>query len=197
MENSKFELLEVASMPSLPAPWSSVDSGETWIWGDFFLTFQRKPKVAFDVLMEMLGKKDRYQRIVHQYAMSVFYRVAKSPHGPSHRPIMTVALEQVDIKEGKKVIQGAKPELRKWLARLLTSLTEDSGDDMGPLMIGLFRNGAHANFGEYDGAIDRAAVRERFFDILRPQLGVSGKPKLIGNLAQAHGHPETGLPSKH
>jgi hypothetical protein len=50
-----FALLELTKWPTLPAPWSSVDNGETWGWGDFFLTFQKKPKTVLDLTMEMQG----------------------------------------------------------------------------------------------------------------------------------------------
>jgi hypothetical protein len=39
------EPLEIAKLPSMPYPWLSVDPGETWLWGDFFLTFQKRPPI--------------------------------------------------------------------------------------------------------------------------------------------------------
>lgn len=39
-------------------------------------------------------------------------------------------------------------------------------------------------------------IKRRFFEILERQLGVSDQPKMIGDLAQAHEHPKTGLPAK-
>ena len=56
-----------------------------------------KPKTILDLTMEMQQKKSEYQGITYHYAISVFYRIDKNPHGPSHRPIMTIALEQADI----------------------------------------------------------------------------------------------------
>ena len=73
-----FALLELTKWPTLPAPWSSVDSGETWIWGDFFLTFQKKPKNVLDLTMEMQGKKAEYRGMTYHYAMSVFYRIDRN-----------------------------------------------------------------------------------------------------------------------
>lgn len=67
---------------------------------------------------------------------------------------------------------------------------------MGPLMIGLFAGETRLNLGEYEGDTIPQIVRQRFFEILGRQLGVSGQPKMIGDIAQAHGHPETGLPAK-
>ena len=180
-----FALLELTKWPSLPAPWSSVDSGETWVWEDFFLTFQKKPVTVLDLTMKMQGKKSEHSGITYHYAMSVFYRINKNPHGPSHRPIMTVALEQADMGMLEKMFGSEAGDILQ---------AEDIGE-MEP-MIGLFTGEAHLNLGEYEGDVSPQAVKTRFFEILGHRLGVSGQPKMIGDLAQAHGHPETGLPTK-
>jgi hypothetical protein len=67
---------------------------------------------------------------------------------------------------------------------------------MGPLMIGLFAGETRLNLHNNEGDTSPKAVKRRFFWILGRQLGVSGQPKMIGDLAQAHGHSETGLPTK-
>ncbi len=185
-KNTVFALLELTKWPTLPAPWSSIDDGETWVWGDFFLTFQKKPKTILDLTMEMQQKKSEYQGMTYHYAMSVFYRIDRNPHGPSHRPIMTVALEQADMGMIARMLDGEASDL----------LQAGSGSTMGPLMIGLFAGETRMNLGEYEGDVSPQAVKRRFFEILGRQLGVSGQPKMIGDLAQAHGHPETGLPTK-
>jgi hypothetical protein len=43
--------------------------------------------------------------------MSVFYRIDRNPHGPSHRPIMTVALEQADMGMLAKMLGSEAGEL--------------------------------------------------------------------------------------
>jgi len=181
-----FELIGLTNWPTLPAPWSSVDSGETWVWGDFFLTFQKKPKIVLDLIMKMQGKKAEYRGITYHYAMSVFYRIDKNPHGPSDRPIMSVALEQADMGMLAKTLGSEVGKL----------LQSEVGSKMGPLMIGLFTSKARHNLGEYEGDVGPQTVKRLFFEILERKLGVSGQPKLIGDLAQAHGHPETGLAAK-
>ena len=185
-QNTVFPLLELTKWPTLPAPWSSIDDGETWIWGDFFLTFQKNPKTVLDLAMEMQGKKVGRQGVIYHYAMSVFYRINRNPHGPSHRPIMTVALEQADMGMLTNMFDSEIREL----------LRVEADSKMGPVMIGLFTGKTRLNFGEYEGDICPQAVKRKFFEILRRQLGVSGQPKMIGDLAQTHGHPETGLPAK-
>lgn len=185
-QNPVFPLLELTKWPTLPAPWSSVDKGETWIWGDFFLTFQKKPKSVLDVAMEMQGKQAENQAMTYHYAMSVFYRIDRNPHGPSHRPIMTIALEQADMGMLTKMFDSETREL----------LQAQAGSTMGPLMIGLFSGETRSNLGAYEGEISAQAVKQKFFEILGRQLGVSGSPKMIGDMKQAYGHPETGLPAK-
>ena len=185
-QKSVFALLALTKWPTLPAPWPSVDGGETWIWGDFFLTFQKKPKTVLDLTMEMQGKKAEYRGMTYHYAMSVFYRIDRNPHGPSHRPIMTVALEQADMDMLAKMLGSEAGEF----------LQAEGGGKMGPLMIGLFSGETRLNLGEYEADASPKAVKRMFFEILGGQLGVSGQPKMIGDLAQAHGHSETGLPAK-
>ena len=172
-------------MPFLPATWSSVDPGETWVWGDFFLTFQKNPRTFFDLAMAMQGKKNEYKGLIYHYVMSVFYRFDRNPHGPSHRPIMIVALEQADMAVAAKILGGV----------LNQSVPIDDGNEMGPLMIGLFSGEIRLNLGKYDGDVTPQSVKNVFFKILGQRLGVSGQPKLIGSLAQARGHPETGMPA--
>jgi hypothetical protein len=181
-----FELLEMTKWPTLPAPWSSTDAGETWIWGDFFLTFQKKPITVLELSMEMQGKKAENQGMTYHYAMTVFYCIDKNPHGPSHRPIMTVALEQADMGVLANMI-GIK------VGDLIQS---ESDSNMGPLMLGLFAGKTRLNLGEYEGETNSQEVKRKFFEIIGQQLELSGQPKMIGDLGQAHGHPETGLPAK-
>ena len=184
-QDSVFALLELTKWPTLPAPWSSVDAGETWVWEDFFLTFQKEPKTVSDLSMEKQGKKTENRGIVYPYAMSVFYRIDRNPHGPSLLPIMTIALEQADLDSVSKMFGSQVAELLQ---------TEGNGG-LGPLMIGLFTGETRLNLGNYDGDTSPLAVKQRFFKILGRELGISGQPRMIGDLARAFGHQETGLPA--
>jgi hypothetical protein len=181
-----FALLKLTEWPTLPAPWSSEDSGETWVWEDFFLTFQKKPKSILDITLEMRGEKAERSGMTYHYAMSVFYRIYRNPHGPSHRPIMTIALEQSDMSTFNEMLGHKASELH----------LAEGRDKMGPLVIGLFFGEKRLNLGVYEGGTSSQAVKQRFFEILGRRLGVCGQPKMIGDLVQAHGHPETGLPAK-
>jgi len=185
-QTTEFALLNLTEWPTVPAPWSSEDRGETWVWGDFFLTFQKKPKSILDITLEMRGEKADRKGMTCHYAMSVFYRIYRNPHGPSHRPIMTIALEQGEMSTFNGMLGPKAGEL---------SLAK-GGDKGGPLVIGLFTGEKRLNLGVYEGGTSSQAVKQRFFEILGRRLGVSGQPKMIGDLVQAHGHPETGLPAK-
>jgi hypothetical protein len=99
---------------------------------------------------------------------------------------MIIALEQADMSMLAKMLGSEAGEL----------LLAEGGGKMGPLVIGLFTGETRLNLGVYEGGTSSQAVKQRFFENLGRQLGVSGQPKMIGDLAQAHGHPETGLPAK-
>jgi hypothetical protein len=63
-------------------------------------------------------------------------------------------------------------------------------------MLGLFIGEIRVNLDEYEGDVAPKALKKRLFEILGPHLGMTGQPKIIGDLAQAYGHPETGMPAK-
>lgn len=92
-QESAFPLMDLAKYPTMAAPWSSVDAGETWVWGDFFLIFQKKPEPIIKALTGILGEKVEDWGLIYHYSMSVFYRRDRNPHGPSACPIMVIALE--------------------------------------------------------------------------------------------------------
>jgi hypothetical protein len=179
--NQIYSPIKIMDNPSMPALWSSEDAGETWVWGNYFFTFQKAPKTMMGLAMEMQGKNPGPQTMKYYYAMLVFYHVNKNPNGPSHLPIKALGLEQVN---------------NDMVSQLLGSEFADIAGDTAPLMLGMFSGDIRTNLGEYEGNIDKESVRKTFFNILGKSLGLSGNPKMIGNLRDAHGHPETGLPSK-
>jgi hypothetical protein len=95
--------------------------------------------------------------------MSVFYKINKNPHGPSHRPIRTIALEQADMGMLAKMLGSEPGEL----------LQAEGRSKMGPLMIGLFAGEARFNLGEYKDDTSPQAVKRKFFEILGQRLGES------------------------
>jgi hypothetical protein len=67
----------------------------------------------------------------------------------------------------------------------------------GPLMIcewvGTEDSNIHFNLGEYEGDLRADAVRTRLFEIVGKRLQLTGMPTKLGTLADAKGHPETGV----
>ncbi|NLV45894.1 MAG: hypothetical protein GXY07_15500 [Candidatus Hydrogenedentes bacterium] len=182
IKNDVYPLLSLKDWPTLPAPWSSIDPGETWVWGDFFLTFQKRPKTISDLAIEMAGERSRFKDLmIYHYAISVFYRYDRNPHGPSKRPIMVITLEQSDKNSFDKMAG---------IRNLQQPLSEEN---MGPIFFGMFFNDKHHNFGEYVGLLSPQTVKQKFFDTISVYLRLTGQPKFIGTLQQAFGHPETGL----
>lgn len=188
MADSKviYPLLELSKWPTMPAPWQSTDSGETWLWGDFFLTFQKSPGLICDLLPEMKQITGGTRLLKYHCAMFAFYRRDRNPHGATSCPIMAVSLEEVDIG---RATQSLPPETR-------AALQAEAGMQHRTLMLGLFIGEGRFNLGSFDGYILPEKVKERFFEIIGARLALTGQPKYIGTLLEAYGHPETGLPPK-
>ena len=190
-EKQVFDLLDMTELPTCPMPWSSTNDGETWVWGDFFFLFEKNPKPAFEKALEELGKEleksgqnIEWSGLIFHYSMSVFYRIDRNPHGPLQKPIMSVTLEQADSNMPLEVQRGLESE---------TPQSRESKKEE-PMKITLFSGRTERDLGEYDGDFNPVAVKRRFFEILKEELGVQGQPKMIGDLEKAFGHPETGLP---
>ena len=179
-----FDLIDLSRWPTLPSPWSSTDEGQTWVWGDFFFTFQKNPPAIIDILNEADGKKREYKGMNYFFSMTAYYRLDKNPMGPSHRPIMVIAIEQANLSQIRKIMAQRGEQAPLF----------EGGKEIGPPMIGLFAGEARSNLGHYEDEISAEPVRQTFFKILGDKLGLSGQPRMIGNIDQAHGHPETGLP---
>ena len=173
-------LIELSEWPTLPAPWSTQGNGETWVWGDYFMLFQEKPETIQKVLSEKMGTQEIPDGIIYHYALTVFYNFKKNPHGPSMRPIKVIACEQANLDAISEMM----------------GIEKTSTSEMGSIMIGMFTGTARYNLGEYDGRLDAESVKTHFFEVMGRDLNLSGAPRKIGTIAQAHGHPDTGLPSK-
>lgn len=181
-----YELLEMLTFPSMPLIWASADKGETWVWGDYFFTFQKNPPLVANALAASQGNAPVNPALKYHYAMCVFYRRDRCPHGGSARPIMAIGLEQVDYSKvesmlGKKAARATRAE---------------GLDGPGGLVLGMFVNNTRYNLGAYDGVLNRTAVQSRFTSILMQEFSFTGKPQKIGTLDDAHGHPLTGMPAK-
>lgn len=178
----KHELISLTDFPSMPAPWSSQDNGETWAWGDFFATIQKEPVSIAQCAHAMTGNDAPMMvGMEYPYAMTVFYHKAKNPHGPSSRPIMVIALEKANYQ-----MLAAKMGID------LASIAEATGSAEGSLMLGMFKGSSRQNLGSFDGTVTLENVRNSFFAVMAKELMLTGSPEKIGTIQDAHGHPMTG-----
>ena len=165
----KHELISLTTFPTMAAPWSSQDKGETWVWGSFFGTIQKEPQSIADGITAMTGwRKPLPGSMVYHYVMTIFYNKDKNPHGPSSRPVLSIGIEQLKM-------EGVSMSM--------------------PIMIGIFKSGSRSNLGNYNGTLNLNDVRQKFFNIWKSELRLSGEPQKIGTMMDAWGHPQTGWES--
>jgi hypothetical protein len=179
-----FELINLTDWPSMPAPMQSKDSGEAWVWGDFFAVLQKEPMIVAQGMQAMTGNSVTKSPMDYPYAMTVFYDKAKNPHGPSSRPVLCVALEQSNLAGLAAMLGGDSKEIESI-----------GGGAAMPMMIGVFTAAGRMNLGEYSGPLTADAARTRFFEIVKQQLSLHGDPVRIGAIDAVYGHPNTGWPA--
>ena len=117
----------------------------------------------------------------YPYAMIVFYKKHRNPHGPSSQPIMCVGIERANYAAAATLLQEFAAEFG-----------ELSNNGKGPLMVGVFSAERHMNLGTFDELLSRDSAREKFFEVIRSELNPDGEPILIGEIRSIYGHPETG-----
>lgn len=181
------ELIQLQSWPSMPAPLNSRTPGEAWIWGDYVLALQTLPPTIAEIFNAMAGKEVcPPPPISYPFVVSVFYRQARNPHGPSSRPILVAGLEKINYAAyGPTLIgEGQSPDLIDDLIKNPTC------------MIGIFTASQRFNLGTYMGAEEADAARSKLFEVVAKHLQLTGEPVKIGPIAAIHGHPETGFPAK-
>jgi hypothetical protein len=186
-----YDLIPITNYPTMPSPFTASDEGEAWAWGDFVLVLQINPitlsegliKISNELGRTKLGKAFEKPPIEYPFAMSVYYRMDKNPHGPSRRPVMVLTLEKMHYQ---KVLE----KMREMGAD--TSSINIPSDS--PLMLGLFDATKRKNLGNYLGDDCREAVSVTFFKIIGSELALDGEPKRIGVIKDIYGHPDTGWP---
>jgi hypothetical protein len=172
--------LTMSDFDCIPYPWASLDQGETWAWDDYFFIFAKQPitfKEAAKTVVPDVQKP--IHPMINHYAISTFYRYDRNPHGPSLLPIIVLTIEQVDVM---RLPEDARNKFY--------------GKGGAPLYIGGYEDTVHGNLGYYEDELDRNAVRNKFFALLKLRLGLRGTPTYLGDLDAAYGHPETGLPQR-
>lgn len=165
----------------MPAPLSSTSPGEAWVWGDYVLVLQTHPKTVLDIMNEMTGKPAEEERdLDYPFAVTVYYRKDRNPHGPSSQPILVVGLERMDY---------AKVAAKMGMAGSIPS-------GLGPPVLGIFTASSHLNMGGYEGALEIDAVRQRLFAVIADHFHPVGEAVRIGPISAIHGHPDTGWPAQ-
>lgn len=169
----------------MPAPLSSTSPGEAWVWGDYVLVLQTHPKTVLDIMNEMTGKPAEDDKdLDYPFAVTVYYRKDRNPHGPSSQPILVVGLEQMDY------------------AKVMAKMGMDSGElasipsGLGPPVLGVFTASSHLNMGGYEGTLEIDSVRQRLFSVIADHFHPAGEAVRIGPISAIHGHPDTGWPAQ-
>jgi len=169
----------------MPFPFSSSEPGEAWIWGDFVALLQVRPKVVAEVMSDTAGMKSQgLSPMEYPFAMTVFYRKDKNPHGPSNRPILVATLEKPDAAAIIKKFGGQIDKM---------------GIDLkggASVMECLFTPERHLNFGKYDKSLTLEHARNHLLKSIGSSLSLSGDPVKIGNILAVYGHPNTGWPAQ-
>jgi hypothetical protein len=175
-----FPLINVINSPLLPSPMQSKDSGEAWLWGDFFAVLQKEPLTIAQSMQAMTSKAVAKSPMDYPFAMTVFYNKSKNPHGPSSRPVLCVTLEQTNLAGLAAMLGGSQ------------QIPNIDGQPAMPIMLGVFTGSGRRNLGRYNGPLSADAVRSLFFSTIRQQLGLQNEPVRIGTIESVYGHPNTG-----
>jgi hypothetical protein len=164
---------------------SSSNPGEAWIWGDYVLTLQTQPKTVADAMHQITGTRQTAPSpIGYPFAVTVYYRKDKNPHGPSSRPICVVGLEKMNHAAAAAMLRSQGVNITE------LGMTGDS-----PPVLGMFTAASRFNLGSYDGPTDVDSVRDQLFAIIGERLQAYGEPVKIGPISAIHGHPNTGWPA--
>ena len=173
-------LIALTEVPTGPMPWVTSEPGDAYVWGDYVMLYQVRPPTIADGVATIAAfvRKDvkglgqfRSSPMTYLYSLTVLYRRQVYP---SARPVRLFGLEQLDRTK-------VPPEHRALVS-----------DNMPP-MIGEFRKGSHLNYGAYAGKPTYEAVRKALLECARASLDLTGEPERIGTVADAKGHPKTGI----
>lgn len=177
-------LIDFTAFPTMPGLFRSKGPGEAWLWGDCFAILQTFPDTIAKSMQRLLNIPDsQLPPMTYPFAMTVYYKKAKNPHGPSNRPILSVTLEQSDIAKSA-ALYGLDVAAMRDMGLL------DGGE--APIYSGLFMAGSRVNLGLFSEAVTVDNARRHFFAIIRDRLRLPGEPVHIGPIASVYGHPETG-----
>ena len=95
--SQSFQLLSMTNDPTHPLGFSSLRNGQSTVTllksGDLFAVFEKNPVNLMNAMEDMSGSPRSDLMFHHPYALSVFYRKSRNPHGPSTRPVYIATFE--------------------------------------------------------------------------------------------------------
>lgn len=172
-------------MASCPVPWSSIDEGELWLAGNYFMTLQKYPLSALALAEDEDDSPASpfNMPIIYPYALLVYHKIDKDH--PKVLPFLALTIESAnyynDLEESE--ISEIEPYFPiKFLKQ------------HNPVFFCMFEHDCHANFGEYKAEMDRDTIRNLFFNKLDSMIHFVNPPEKIGIMADAFGNPKTGIP---
>lgn len=160
-----YEPIQVLNHASMPTPWSSVDDGETWEWGDYLLAFQKEPESMAVSVARSREVKPSEQGIFYPFVLSVFEKSVSSK-----LPILVYTVEQANIH----VI------IKNFGSVIAEEMRSAPGSNFGIAKFCRFIGSRHENFGNYTGEMDKNSIRKFLLDRIGDHLNLQGRPKFIG-----------------
>lgn len=184
------ELIDLLDWGSMPFPLDTREPGEAWIWGDFVLALQVRPITCANAARVAMGKPPA-PAVEYPYALSVFYRKQRNPHGPSVRPVLVVTVEQSSLALLWAVAVANDPSLVGKRGKD-GSKELPEGADRKDTYLGMFTATGRKNLGHCERLMPYPEVRMCLLELAGSWLGLTGEPTKIGTVANVHGHPDTG-----
>lgn len=181
----KFEYIDYA-MASCPAPWSSVDAGELWLTGDYFMTLQKFPLSAL-AITEDAPASPYLMPIIYPYALLVYHKIDKDY--PKVLSIFAITIEITNYGSELSDAIAAKIDPHMPIKEILKGGT-------APIFFCMFYAQGRSNFGFYKGELEREPIRDLFFAKLASIIHYDKRSEKIGVMADAFGNPKTGVPAR-
>ncbi len=174
-EKHVLETVDVFEQPAMPAVWATIDEGETWVWGDYFLVLQENLETVAVHAAKQAGRLPPKQTVLFPHVLSVFHRFDKNLYGPSGKPVCLFMIEQADVDSRDKYM-GAKSA-----DAFLSSLEKDG---LKPGYRRVWSDGKDESL-RFDGSSEKNSVRSFFFKEFKAVFKVNGVPHFQGALKDA------------
>jgi hypothetical protein len=172
---NNYALISLLEDATLPVTWSSASRGkagfEILTSGDLFAVFEDYPLNVRQCAAQINGDSVEEAIFKHPYALSVFYRKSRNPHGPSSRPIFIATYEYTEMTCRMK---------RPGFFGLLT------GEKAQPLEVHMIGNSTagRRNAGCFPFDFTKSAAQKRLADFASESLGLSEPLRYVGTTSK-------------